>query len=108
MAYGWMTEADLEELGANQEHFDGLINYLRNIEGVDVGIMFRENGQGTTKVSLRARAPFNCAQFLKQFGGGGHAAAAGATLHMPLKAAREAVLDRIADFPPFNNTKVVS
>ncbi|MBX7257160.1 MAG: bifunctional oligoribonuclease/PAP phosphatase NrnA [Candidatus Hydrogenedentes bacterium] len=87
-----LTLADMEETGAKGEDVDGLINYLRNIEGVQLAALFREAGPGITKVSFRARPPVNCAEMLREFGGGGHAAAAGATLQRPMKEAVAAVM----------------
>lgn len=101
VAYSILTVRDAAEAQAHAEDYDGLVNFTRNIEGVEVGILFRETDNQTTKVSLRSRGQFNCAQFLKQFGGGGHAAAAGATVQMPIDATCKTVLDRIQDFPPF-------
>ena len=31
-----------------------IINYAKNIEGVEVGLLFREQADGTTKVGFRA------------------------------------------------------
>jgi len=95
VAYTTITLKDMKEACACGEDLDGLVNYARNIEGVDIGILLREVDAETTKVSFRSRNSFNCARFLGQFGGGGHAAAAGATLHMPLKAAQRLILARV-------------
>lgn len=80
IAHTYMTAEDLTAAGGTREHLEGFVNYARNIEGVMVGIMFTEMEPGRTKVSVRAREGFNAASFLSQFGGGGHAAAAGATI----------------------------
>ena len=45
---------DLEETGASGEDLEGLVNYPRNIEGVEVGMLFKEMDDGTVKVSLRS------------------------------------------------------
>lgn len=90
-AYAELTQADMDETGAKGEDVDGLINYLRNIEGVQLAALFRDAGNGVTKVSFRARPPVNCAEILRAFGGGGHAAAAGATLELPMKEAVAAI-----------------
>ncbi len=95
LAYTMLTLKDMREASARGEDVDGLINFARNIEGVEVGILFRESDPQTTKVSFRSRPPFNCAEFLEPLGGGGHAAAAGVTLPMPLAAVRKLVLDRV-------------
>jgi len=82
---------------ATAEDTDGLINHVRYVEGVEVALLFREVDAKTTKVSCRAQAPFDAAAFLREFGGGGHAAAAGATLAMGLEVAVTTVLERLAE-----------
>ncbi len=95
VAYGSLTGADFVAAGAKEEETEGLINFARNIDGVDVAILFRETRDGATKVSFRSRKGINCADILSAFGGGGHAGAAGATLHEPLDSARAKVLERV-------------
>jgi len=51
----------------------------------------------TTKVSLRSDAGFNSASFLESYGGGGHAAAAGATIERALDGLRDEVVAAIAE-----------
>jgi phosphoesterase RecJ-like protein len=77
---------------AREEDSDNLINFLRNINGVEVALLFREVDSGKTKVSCRSRNKFNAALFLQRFGGGGHRAAAGATVAMSLPQACSVVL----------------
>lgn len=95
LAHSEITKKDLDETGATEEDLDGLINFVRNIEGVDVAILFREVDPDTTKVSFRSRKPFNSAAFLQRFGGGGHAGAAGATVEAPLEEVRETILREV-------------
>jgi phosphoesterase RecJ-like protein len=96
VAYSEVTQRELEELQASGEDLEGLINVARNIDGVQVAMLFKEVGPSATKVSLRSRSTFNSALFLQRFGGGGHAGAAGATIPLPLRQAREAVLEEVA------------
>jgi phosphoesterase RecJ-like protein len=83
LASSYVTQEDLVECGAKKEDLDGLVNFARNIEGVQVGALFNAVAPNRTKVSLRSYPGFNSAKFLTQFGGGGHAAAAGATIEQP-------------------------
>lgn len=95
LAYVEVTAGAMEQEGASGEDLDGLINFVRNIEGVEVAVLFREVNGATTKVSLRSRPGFNSAEALSELGGGGHAAAAGATLPLPLRSVKQEVLTRI-------------
>jgi phosphoesterase RecJ-like protein len=91
---GWVTvtRSDMEEANAQSEDLEGLVNYPRNIEGVEVGILFKEVDENKVKVSLRSAGAVDVAAFAKSFGGGGHVRAAGITLHMPLQEAVETVV----------------
>ncbi len=80
----WVTSEDLEETGATNEDLEGLVNYPRNIEGVEVGLLFKQNGQESVKVSLRSAGRVNVAAVAQHFGGGGHVRAAGCRLTDPL------------------------
>ncbi|QZA33709.1 bifunctional oligoribonuclease/PAP phosphatase NrnA [Hydrogenibacillus sp. N12] len=86
-----VTEALLRETGADLDASEGLVHYARNIEGVEVAVLFREQSDGI-KVSFRSRRTVDVAALARQFGGGGHVRAAGALLPPPLSAAREAVI----------------
>lgn len=95
VAYSTLTAADIEAASAELEDFSGLVDFARNIRGVDVGILFREVGARSTKISVRSHSTFNSAEFLQKFGGGGHSGAAGATIELPLKEACALVLGEV-------------
>jgi phosphoesterase RecJ-like protein len=80
----WVSSEDLAETGATNEDLEGLVNYPRNIEGVEVGLLFKVNGETSVKVSLRSSGLVNVAAVAQQFGGGGHILAAGCRLTEPL------------------------
>jgi bifunctional oligoribonuclease and PAP phosphatase NrnA len=95
VASSFVTSHDLADLGAKTQDIDGLINFVRNIEGVVVAVLFFEVDATTTKVSLRSRLGFNSASALQSFGGGGHHGAAGALIHAPLADARVLVTQHV-------------
>jgi len=84
IAWLWVDSDDLEQSGATNEDLEGLVNYPRNIEGVEVGILFKKNGEQSVKVSLRSAGKVNVAAVAQLFGGGGHVRAAGCRLTDPL------------------------
>jgi len=73
-----------------------LINILSSITDLDIAIIFveqsGEQGREKVKVSWRARPGLDVAQVALTFGGGGHAAAAGAEIHGGLYDVQERVL----------------
>ena len=91
---------DLEATDAIPAHSEGIIDLLAQAETAEVSMLFKEQDDGTTRLSVRTRAGGVDATVLTgTFGGGGHARAAGATVDLPLEAAiarvRE-VADRLA------------
>ena len=95
ISHAYLTQEDLETSGALYEDIDGLINFARNVEGVEVAILFKATGDTTTRISFRSAKTFNSAGFLEEFGGGGHSAAAGATIELPLEEARRVILEKV-------------
>ncbi len=60
--------------------FEGIVNQLRNIKGVDCAIFMYETGVLEYKVSLRSNEKIDVAKVASFFGGGGHVRAAGCTM----------------------------
>ncbi len=66
----------LDRCGAKEEDMDGIINYSRNIEGVELGLLFYMGGKGEVKVGFRS-SQVDVSRLAAKFNGGGHARAAG-------------------------------
>jgi phosphoesterase RecJ-like protein len=87
-----VTDADLTSTGAERAHSEGIIDLLSQAEAAEVAILFKEAGP-ETRVSVRTRpGGVDATVLTARFGGGGHARAAGATVHAPLAEARQPVL----------------
>lgn len=74
-----LNDSVFERFGATRADANSIVNYLNEIEGVYAGILADEM-PGAVKFSFRAGVGADVAQIAKQFGGGGHIAAAGATV----------------------------
>ncbi len=83
-----------DRLGLTPECCEGLINYPRSIEGVEVALFFKEQEDGKVKVGLRSKNYINVNEIASQFGGGGHQRSAGCIVEGPL---REAI-DKVVSF----------
>ena len=74
---GLLKDGVYAETGACIDDAEGLVDYARAIDGVDIGVLI-EDRDGAIKGSLHAKDPFyRVDQVAKLFNGGGHAAAAG-------------------------------
>lgn len=80
LAWVHVDQAMLRETGALDEDTEGIVNYARAVNGVEVGCFFRETANGGVKVSLRSRGHVDVGAVAVSLGGGGHARAAGITL----------------------------
>ena len=87
----WATllREHLAMVGASADMDDGLPSYLIDIDGVALAALFREEDDGTTRVSLRAAAPYDAAAICSQFGGGGHIRASGCSLPVDIAQAQK-------------------
>ena len=87
-----LPKAIEEEIGVSEDDMNNISGFLRSIEGVCIAALLRDVDENNTKVSVRSVPGYNAAYICETFGGGGHAGAAGASLHMPLNEAVEAVI----------------
>jgi phosphoesterase RecJ-like protein len=80
-----LTQRMLAETGTVPEDVDGMINYARRIEEIDVAVLIREKKNGGSpaghnrpfQVSLRSNGSVDVGAIATTFGGGGHPTAAG-------------------------------
>ena len=78
---GVVTSQMFATTGTTTEDTEGLVDYTRSIDGVDIGVLIEEREDGSLKASLRAKDPkYRMDQVAAQFNGGGHSCAAGLNL----------------------------
>ena len=76
-----LTLAMMEQLNATEEDIDDISAFVGQIEGVKTGVTVRQLQPGRCKISLRTEpGDLNASHVCAILGGGGHAAAAGATV----------------------------
>ena len=91
IAYTYITNKDIDEVGAVTGDYEGIVDIGRTIDGVEVSIFLREQDDGF-KGSLRSNYYVNVSDVCTIFGGGGHVHAAGCFLQMPLEKAKERII----------------
>lgn len=96
VAVSAIPQALIRELGLTEDDIDDISGFGRSIEGVDIAVMLREVEGGMGKASVRTSPAFDAAGICRRIGGGGHPAAAGASLPGGIPAIREAVLASVA------------
>lgn len=97
IAWLYINIADMAETGAVGDDLEGLVNYARNVEGVEVGILFKETENGDVKVSMRSAGRADVAAIAQIFGGGGHIRAAGCRLDGPIADAMARLVKAVSE-----------
>ena len=94
---GTLPDGVFDATGSTPEDTEGLVDYARCIEGVDVGVLIEDRPDGAVKASLRAKDPvYRLDRIAAQFNGGGHACAAGLSLKAPVSDFRARLVAAIA------------
>lgn len=72
-----LTQNDLQEVGAPPDEVEGLINIGRDIIGVEVSILLKENNTNEYKIGFRSNKYVDVGEIALELGGGGHSRASG-------------------------------
>jgi phosphoesterase RecJ-like protein len=90
-----VLQKDFKKTGALPSDTEDIVNLTLNVSGTQVAVIMVEQPNGNFKISFRSRSSVDCSKLAEQFGGGGHKAAAGATVPGPLAEAQKKVLDAV-------------
>ena len=94
IAFTYINLEDEKKFDAGEGDHEGIVNWGKDIEGVEVSIFLHESIDGY-KVSLRSIDKVNVADICLLFNGGGHRQAAGCKLKMPLELSKQTILNEI-------------
>lgn len=87
-----VTIDDFKKTGAKKLDSDGIVEFVRDIEGVEVAVLLKEK-ENSIRLSMRSKSFINCAEIASKFNGGGHIRAAGGTFnHNNLDKAEEDII----------------
>lgn len=92
VVYIIMDQAMLTEYSPDLGDSENYIAYAQMVEGVKIALLFRQLADGRTKVSWRSVPGVDVSVFAREFGGGGHANAAGCEIDLEPQQAAEKVL----------------
>ncbi|MFZ5975563.1 MAG: DHH family phosphoesterase [Bacillota bacterium] len=90
-----IDDPDYAFLGSSDLDYEGVIDFARDIDGVEVAVLMRKANQNKYKVSLRSKLSANVNTVAQQFGGGGHERASGCILKGSQIEARDMLLQEI-------------
>ena len=92
----WVTASkeSFAKAGISEKESMNIVNYARDIKGVEVGISFTEKDK-EIKVSFRSNEYCKVNKIAAKFSGGGHPRAAGCAIAGELSEVKEMVLDEV-------------
>jgi len=90
-----LTQEVCQRLKVDLEESEGFVNQAISINGVKVGLFFRELSHSKVRVSLRSRDGVDVNQIAQLFKGGGHPQAAGCTIEGNLEEVKSRVVEEI-------------
>ncbi len=90
-----ISHADIQDVQAQSWETEGLIDIPMMVGSVVSSIFLSETPEGKIRASLRSKHTVDVNAVCHEFGGGGHARAAGCRLPGPLAAAREALVKAV-------------
>ncbi len=90
-----ITEQMMEDTGCATEDLEGIIEFARDIKGIEVAAFLRNAEDGEIKVSLRSNEYVDTVSIAKAFGGGGHKKASGYTTKNTIKNATNELIKEI-------------
>ncbi|MCC5909845.1 MAG: bifunctional oligoribonuclease/PAP phosphatase NrnA [Clostridiaceae bacterium] len=85
----------LGEFNLSHSDVDGVINYARDIEGIEVAVLLKEVNMQEVKVGFRSKSHVDVSKVAQNLGGGGHKKASGATIYNGLDEARKKVEEEL-------------
>ncbi|MCL6590213.1 MAG: bifunctional oligoribonuclease/PAP phosphatase NrnA [Firmicutes bacterium] len=98
VAWAVLDQGMFTKFPVENEETENYVNYARAIEGVEVGILFKELRPNEVKLSWRSSAAVDVSKFAAYFGGGGHARAAGCNLNGSMEEVIDKVLSFVANY----------
>ena len=97
IALAYLTSEDYESLNTEMGDDEGLVEMLRDIEGVEVAVLLKEKeGSNGFKCSLRSHETINVSDIALLLGGGGHPGAAGCFISGTVEQAKAKVVNTIS------------
>jgi len=94
IAYSHLTHEDFLASGAKAEDIDDQVSIPLALRGVRMAMLFTEGEKGVVRINLRGEGKTRVVELAQQFGGGGHAHAAGVRMkNRPIEDVITTVLD---------------
>jgi len=91
----YLSREMMAKCGATDDDAEDFVNFARDIDTAEVGIMVKQKEDGSCRVSLRSKSKVDVSKVAEAFSGGGHVRAAGCTINAPLNEAINMLLRKL-------------
>lgn len=96
MVMSSLTYKEVGAVGSENAINEGVIDMLRDIEGVEVAVYMHQTAEGIYRVSFRSNSYVDVCAIALEFGGGGHIRAAGCGIHGELEEIQSKIIAAVA------------
>ncbi len=93
-----VTQKMLNNNNASMEDTEGIVSFIRDIEGIEVACILKEFHKEEIKASLRSKKYLDVSKVCLEFNGGGHKRAAGCTIYKSIEDAEKDILASIKKY----------
>ena len=87
-----ITQAMLSKNKVNMDDIDGIVEFIREINEIEISCILKEINSNEVKVSLRSKNDIDVSKIAQQYDGGGHKRAAGFTLYKSLEKSKDEII----------------
>lgn len=94
LAVIYVTQKMLDSNNISSANADGIIEYARDIEGVEVAVFLKELAPNEVKVGFRSKYDIDVSAIAADFSGGGHRKASGCTIFNTIENAKQLIVDK--------------
>ena len=99
IAYSFLTREDFAVSGSTAEDIDDQVSIPLALKGVRIAMLFTEGEKGVVRINLRGEGKTTVVELAQQFGGGGHAHAAGVRMrNRPLEEVIRIVIEAAREY----------
>jgi phosphoesterase RecJ-like protein len=97
VAFCYLTQEMLAKTQADEDDIDNISALPRKMEGVEIGVTLREQGDDLWKISVRTSQRWEANRICARFGGGGHPRAGGCHCRGDRADIRRQMLEAVAE-----------
>ena len=93
-----ITDDIIKNNGIDMNDIEGVVEFIREVNEIEVSCVLKEYDKDETKVSLRSKKYIDVAEISKKYGGGGHKNAAGFQINKGLSDVENLIVEEFSKY----------